>query len=229
MSIDEAYNFCLYVANKQNGNITPANFNLLAPIAQMSVLNDRLGNVKKYRPHDPVPPYALGISQKSKEEIGKFLYISTSLSVTSGFVLIPAGILYLDAMTTGALSGVIVREVQADEFILLQSSAIRPPTVQKPVFMRVNGFFHFLPLSLTSAHAFYVKTPVTPLWNYTIVSGRPVYAETGGIIGSGNSQGFQMGETVHVEICAKILQAIGISLDQNSITQYAELQEQKGS
>lgn len=226
MTIDQAYRFVQYVANKsQNGNITPDDFNLLAPIAQMSLLNDRLGNVKKYKPHDPVPPYGFGISQKTKEELG-ILSTNTSLPLTSGSADLPSDLLYLDTVVTSFPGGKLMTEVDVDEYMRLKDSVIKPPTAQAPVFLRAErpgGTFGIQVLpSMASCYIFYIRRPATPLWNYAIVFGRPVYATTG-------SQDFELSETVHMEICMRILAAVGINLDQSSISAYAELQEQKGS
>jgi len=222
MTIDQAYLFVQYVANKnQNGNITPDNFNLLAPIAQMSVINDRVGNLKKYRPHDPVPPYGWGISQKIREEM-QALLVSTGIGInnSTGRATMPTDILYLDTIVTA--NNRVATEVSVDEWYKLNISVIKVPTVNNPVFSRVAPEFRFLPFALTSASVFYIRKPTTPVWAYTIVSGRPVY-------NSGSSQGFELSETTHLEICAKILQTVGVNLDQASISEYAELQEQKGS
>lgn len=45
MTIDQAYQFCLFICNKEQRNsFTPAQFNLLAPIAQKEVISKLLGN-----------------------------------------------------------------------------------------------------------------------------------------------------------------------------------------
>ena len=45
MTIDSALKFILYIINKeQRGSITPTEFNLLAPLAQLELISNLLGN-----------------------------------------------------------------------------------------------------------------------------------------------------------------------------------------
>ena len=99
MTIDQAKKFLDYVMNKkQNNYLSGDDFNFLAPIAQMSVLNDRLGNVKKYLPGAPVPPYGFSINQKSREELRPLMKKPTVTAVAAGVASYPADYLYYDAI-----------------------------------------------------------------------------------------------------------------------------------
>lgn len=227
MDINSAYLFIQYVANKQmSGTISPAQFNLLAPIAQLSLINDRLGNVKKYKPHDPVPAYGLGISQKVKEELG-FLYVKSDLAITAGVGQQPSNLLYIDTLLTAFPNGKIVTEVPPDEFTRLKDSVIKPPTVTAPIFTRLQTStgiigFHINPTSITAAVMFFVRRPTAPVWAYTVVNDEPVYTSVG-------SQNFETSDTTHLEVCSLILQAVGVNLDMATLEQYAQMEEAKGS
>lgn len=229
MTIAEAFSFVQYVANKnQNGNITPDQFNLLAPITQMSVINDRLGNVKKYKSHDPVPPYGYGISQKGREELRSITnaFVNLTLTATSKYTY-PVDSLYIDHIS---VAGRTARPVGIDEYqILSTDSVIKAPSAEYPVYCPMGDSIYIYPAPGSTPLCTYIRKPITPIWNYTIVSGIAVYAATGGVVGDGNSHAFELSETTHFEICMRILSAVGINLSMESITQYAELQEQKGS
>ena len=228
MTIDQAYRLIQFVANKeQQGNIKPEDFNLLAPIAQLSVLNDRLGNVKKYRPHDPVPPYGVGITQKIDEELRPVLDFSTQ-SVNTGEIPYPDSAIYVHTVEDPS-SKCILRPVTYDELRLAEKSVIKPPIASKGIYALYGGKIVVSPSSYTNIKVSFYRKPVTPVWNYTVVSGRPVYAATGGIIGDGNSHDFELSVTTHMEICMNILANVGVNLDTVALTQYAELQQQKGS
>lgn len=228
MTIDSAFRFVSYVANKEvSGVITPAQFNLLAPLAQLSFVNDRIANVKKYRPHDPVPEYGWNITQKIKEELSA-LYTSQVVTLTSGVGPMPTNFLYLDVLLTPAGSPPqrIIEEKNVDEFMILKASAIKPPTATYPIFYRVatNIVTNVVvaPTTFATCQMFYVRQPTDPVWGYDIVNDVPVY-------NSLTSQDFQTARETHLAVCQLILQNIGINLDMQQLEQYAQLEQQKGS
>src|SRR5882672_7446021 len=203
MSIAAAYDIVRFLYNKaQNGYITPAQFNNLAPIMQMSLINDRIGNVKKYMPHDPTPPYGFALNQKTREEIRPLLVPPTTTPVTAGVATIPDGYLYYDTI---AVNGKQAQEATEDEILELNNSLIKPPSLMFPKFVLHSNGINVYPTSVTSISLSWLRRPITPIWNYTEVNDEPVYAATGGIIGDGDSHDFETAETTHLEICYLIL------------------------
>lgn len=217
MTIDQAYNFVQFVYNKnQSGYISPSQFNNLAPIMQISLINDRIGNVKSYQ--GDVPPYGFGMNQKIREELRPLLVQPTTKTVTAGVMTVPDDYLYYD---TVSVNGRQAQEVTEDEILELNNSLIKPPTVQYPKWVIHGNGFNFYPTSITSVNLSYLRRPVAPKWNYDIVNDQPVYNPTG-------SQDFETGETTHYEVCARILQAVGLNLKLGEIVQWAELAQQTG-
>ena len=219
MTIDQAYQFIQFCYNKrQGGYITPDQFNNLAPIMQMSLINDRIGNVKKYQPGFPVPSYGFGVTQKSREELRPLLVKPTIVSVTTGVATIPGDYLYYDTISIG---GYQAQEVTEDEILEMNNSLIKPPIARFPHFVLHSNGINIYPSAPSSILLSYLRKPLTPLWNYTIVNDESVYSSSG-------SQDFETGITTHLEICNMILSAIGISLGKLEIAQYAEQQQQMG-
>lgn len=226
MTIDQVYRFVNFIYNKkQNGYITPEQFNDLAPIMQMSFINDRLGNVRKYRPHDPVPAYGFGMNQKTREELRPLLVKPTTTAVTSGVAVIPSDFLYYDTVTA---AGKLVPEVTEDQITDLNNSLIRPPTAVYPKMVVHSNGLNIYPDTITSIKLSYVRIPATPLWNYTMVNDEAVYAATGGIIGGGNSQNFETSPGTHLEIANMLLSAFGVNLGLSEVVEYAEMGIQQG-
>lgn len=226
MTIDESYRFTQFVFNKkQNGYIPPVDWNNLAPIMQLSLINDRLGNVKRYRPGDPVPPWGFGLTQKTREELRSISVKPTAVSVSSGLAVIPDDYLYYDTVTAG---GKNVIEVTEDEITELNNNSIIPPTTQFPYMVIHSDGIHVYPSSISSINLSYIRQPATPIWNYTIVNDEPVYAVTGGVVGDGNSQDFEVSVGAQLEICCLILQAVGVSLNLQEVLQFASMWEQQG-
>jgi len=160
----------MFVANKsQQGNITPAQFNMLAPIMQLSVINDMLGVEQKYQAHDPVPNVGFGITQKVREELRLLLVKPTTTAVTAGIAVYPPTALYLDAAITTS-DGSILTEASSDEIAILNKSVIKPPTAAYPKFVCYNDGIYVYPSSIDSIKISYVKEPSDPVWNYTVVN-----------------------------------------------------------
>lgn len=225
MTIDESYQFVNFVLNKkQNGYMTPSQFNNLAPIMQRSLINDRVGNIKKYNAAG-LPLYGFGQNQKTREELRKLLVKPTATTVTAGVMALPADYDYYDAVS---YNGRQVQECTEDEIIELNASLIKPPTTQFPKMVIHSNGVNFYPTTIASVSFSYLRKPATPLWNYTEVNDEPVYAASGGILWSGNSQDFETSEGTHLEICNLILSAVGVSLKLGEVVQYAEMGIQQG-
>lgn len=219
MTIDQAYQFCLYVANKeQRGSFTPDQFNIVAPIMQMSVVNDRLGNLKKYRPHDPIPNYGPQVSQKSGEEL-RHIYKITNPSILNGKIGYPTDSIYLMSITSNGKTIDICSGL--DEFNILNNSVIKPPTTSAPICAISGSSIFILPANTSGIELQYIRRPLTPIWAYTGTT-TPVYDPV-------NSTDFELLDTTHLEICAKILQAVGVNLDSNTLLAYAKNEEVQGS
>jgi hypothetical protein len=220
MTIDQAYQFILFVANKeQRGVIPPEKFNVLAPIMQMSVVNDMLGNLTKYKEHDPVPNIGTHISQKWREDL-RVLFKNAPVTVNSstGVGAYPTDALYIDTINVTS-TGKLVTEVTMDEYRRLTSSQIKPPTADYPVYVLRGSTIIVSPA--VNVDVYYIRKPTTAKWNFT-GDEVPVYASSG-------SQDFEVSDTLHLLICNKILAAVGVNLDNDKIMAYAGMEINSGS
>jgi hypothetical protein len=222
MTIDQAKQLVDFITNKnQRGYSTGVQFNLLAPIAQLSVLNDRLGNIKKYSSHDPVPAYGFNLNQKSRQELKPVMKEPTSYPVTAGVVAFPADLIYIDTVTNAA-NGKLIVEATEDEIVILNNSLITPPSAIYPKFViHSNGFNIYPTTGVANIKLSYIRKPLTPVWNYTLTNDREVYDASG-------SQDFELAETTHLEIVMSILQNMGMNLTMTDVVQYAAAKEAQG-
>jgi len=221
MTIDQAYQFVQFVANKeQRGNITPDQFNMLAPLMQMSFINDRIGNLKKYRPHDPIPEYGYGITRKAREELRPITVVAALTALGGGDFTLPSDFLYAITVNNSA-NAAILKETVRDEDFIIYTSVIKPPTVEFGTYSMRSSFLTVTPASIIP-RLMYIKKPTDPRWNYTNVNNSPVYTPTGSV-------NFSVSELSHIEICMKILQAVGVNLSNDKILTYAGMEEAKGS
>ncbi len=228
MTIDQAFQTARLIYNKSagGGNLSPAQFNLAAHVYQISILNDLLGNEQQYQPGMPVPKTGFSINQKNREELRPITKAFQTLTVTAGLAAYPSDYIYYDTMTT--VAGLLIPEATPDEVAILNQSQIKPPSAQYPKFSLFEDGIRIYPNSLPQIKLSYVRQPVTPVWNYTLVNNEPVYAATGGIIGDGNSHNWELSELVHLRILMRVLQAFGLNLSLADVTQYAMTAEAQG-
>jgi hypothetical protein len=232
MTIDESYNFVNFICNKeQQGQITPQNYNVIAPIAQMSVINKRLDGIRNPKAFRLAPD----IHQRLTEDLRT---IFTSVDTTPGGgtrvnnVTYPADALYIHSVNTNIDPSSIneLRIVTIDEYTKLERNQVKAASLEYPLAIINGDVINIRPIeTFISIKTYYYKKPPNPVWNYTEVNDRAVYAESGGIIGDGNSVDFTLNELLHLEICTKILQMAGCNLNLDRVLDYAMTEEAKGS
>lgn len=228
MTISQAYSLLQLIYSKsQSGNITPAQWNNAADICQISMINELLGNEAEYRPGMPVPQTGFSINQKNRQELQSILKPLTTIPVTAGLMAWPSDCLYYNALTTAG--GVLIKECTADEVAILNQSQICPPSLSEPNFVLASDGALVYPSTIVSVKLTYVRKPITPVWNYTVVNNVPVYAATGGVIGDGVSHDWELSELVHYRICWKIAQIFGLNLSIGELVQFSTQLEQSGS
>lgn len=222
MNIDYAYRLVQFCTNKtQNGNISPDQFNVLAPVAQISVLNKILGNEQEYSPQRPTARYGFLLNQKILEDIRPLIKTPTSLPFVDGVAQYPPDCLYVFVIQVpGAYQP--AEPIEFDEAIYLYASQIKPPTTQYPKHYVLANFIYIMPPSITQTNISYVRRPLAPLWNYTVINQVPVYNANG-------SQDFELGELLHLRIVTVLLQLCGVNLNLYEVTKFAQLLEQEGA
>lgn len=223
MTIDKVYSIVQFFYNKkQNGNITPEDFNLIAPRAQISFINGRI--TPKYDAKGNKTGWQA--DQSIRRELSNILKLNESIVVSGGIAAFPGEYIDWDSITTNG--GILIQEATPDEIAIMNQSVITPPTAGFPKFVVSEEGFHIYPTSLTPIKLSYLRQPETPIWNYTVVSGQPVYAATGGVIGAGNSVDFELADITHLEIIMIILQFFGVNLSLGELTQFAMIKEKEG-
>lgn len=218
MTINEAFEFCNFVINKeQQGSFTADQFNLLAPLAQLSVINNRLQ--AKYNEKGMLVK-GMGVNDKIREEFRPILKNPQTTTVTAGVASYPGDYLYMDAMTT--TGGRIITEATPDEIPYLNNSQIKAPSATYPKYVIHQDGFNIYPTSITSIKLAYLRKPVTPFRNYTTTNDRSVYNASG-------SQDFELEVLTHLEICMNILSSVGVNLSLDKVVAYAELLKEQRS
>lgn len=205
INVNEIYETVRGIANKANNVFTPAEFNRVAKLVSLELFKQK----KK----------AYAINQHVSESLHHLITPDDPLTLTSGVAPTPATKEQIIAIKSG--THVNVERCELDRFSERIKSSIFPPVAAYPIYRELQNSIEFYPTNLTDVKISYLRLPATPLWNYTVVSSRPVYASSGSVH-------FEWQEQERETIVNMILSYLGITIREPQLTQFAELQEQKG-
>lgn len=233
MNINEAYKFVQFISNKnQRGNIKPDDFNLAAQRAQMDLFMQRYGNPAQYQYGSPKSRVQWQDSRKITDDLKQFL-VQKQYPLTDGKLNYPSDYSHLSSargsfITNGEECGdnptvdaTNVDLVNDNELAYRLSSFIDRPSKRYPVLAFYDTYMQVYPKDMQSITLTYLRTPISPLWAYTLVGTNPVYNASA-------STNFEMPEDTHNEICYRILSYLGINLRDGELSQYAEKMKQTG-
>ena len=202
VNIDTVYQTVLALANKeQRGYITPQEFNLFANHAQNDIFEQYFYDLNQYmRIHGSDQEYS-DIIHNINEKIAVF--------ETTGIGTTLASDLY--RLGTVIHNGREVEEVQPNELLYMNSSAILKPKNIRRVYVRKGNTIEITPAS-SSVEYTYIKLPEKPAWGYVVVLGKAMYDST-------YTVDFQLHPAEETELVYKILKYAGLSMKRDDIAQ----------
>ena len=221
MGINEMYQICQYAINKsQNGYLTPSQFNLLANQAQISFQDYLLGEFQQYQYGRPQARVNYSQNSDTRQRLTPFI-IETTLTIDgNGLVNYPTDYLQTDAMRT-TTDFDRIRFVQQDSLYSYLKSEI-DPVATNPIYLLNDGGFQFYPKNIGSATLTYVKVAPDMIWGYTLDdNGRPIFAPA-------YSTEPLWYDIDKLEIVARILKLVGVSLQDGQVEQYANMVTTQG-
>lgn len=222
MNINECRELVNYVVNKnQSGNtMTTDQFNLLAKVAQLDFISKRLGNLKTLD-QNRTPPFGYKSNRKVDEDLRPLVQppLQIPIQVNTGLFMYPYGYMWPDSIHKNDFSRIY--DVDSDEYPSVKHSTVVPPSSDYPVVVH-RGVYGFIdPYTIGSFSMSYVKSPPEPRWGFVL---------------DGNVERWEPATSVdfavnpytnaHFEICALMLQMIGISLAvPDLVTAFAKMKE----
>jgi len=238
MGINEMYQICQYAINKaQNGYLTPSQFNLLANQAQTSYQDYLLGEFQQYQYGRPQAKVNYSQNSDTRQRLTPFILNATLNPNTNGYVDYPSDVIskdgvnydvfYLqtDSITTKDFDR--IRFVQQDSLYSYLKSEI-DPIATNPIYLLTDTGFQFYPnttnnnVTLTNVKVVYVVGAPPMLWGYTLDNnGRPIFAQA-------YSKEPLWYDIDKLEIVARILKLVGVSLQDGQVEQYANQVTQIG-
>lgn len=214
MTIQDIHNWIDFLTNKAQGvYFTHEEKDMALDRAQMQYFNEQYGY------------YAL--AQKIQESLSPFKtkYSFLTSDTPSGLITAPADYLYLTGGKIVYMDGSHTRYkalkvLSDDELAYRLNSQLRPVTATSPVAVmagKVSGIslIQLYPKQSFAGDIDYLRRPKAPKYAYT-QSGRAFTYD------SANSVQLEWGESELNEIILRALSFLGISIDDQLVTQYAE-------
>jgi hypothetical protein len=182
MNIDKVYTYIAKtIANKaQTGNLTPSDFNSLMPRAFQQWV---------YKTYDDMTDGRGWQSNQSITDDLRFLLVRNKVMQVAkdGSLSVPNDYLHLSSINynyTRAYKGKTITKlkpvdvVRDNERAAFTGSDIYAPLLESKKYV-ISAFFdtylQFYPANVGRVEFTYLRKPIDPVWNFTVVNGRPVY------------------------------------------------------
>lgn len=239
INIDKFKTFITTVANKNSrGNLTPEQFNSITERALFAWTNNQIANQKQYQPGNPISQTSFELDAISMAKL-THLKETRDVRVVNGLMGLPNGTnidvnsLVMPTMwfpsrilhkytSNGKIVSQPIDIVKDSEWVLRLNSNIVAPTKKRAIANYQNNHLLIEPSNLINLVTLtYVRNPLTPIWFYTVVNGRPVYDSI-------NSVDVDAPESAMNEIAMIALELIGIRIREQELVQSAASMENKG-
>jgi len=210
-----------FLEKNNRGWLKPERFNNYAYLAQLEIFESYFYDYAKWSAAQSnrfVNSGYANIPKNIREKLDIFHKIASSLTYTTDRFVPPTDSYRILDIFYG---GDFVDEVNYTRLILLDKSNLTAPSTDYPVYVRVDNNILVRPVAIVSGvSASYIRTPATPKWTYTVVSGNPQFNGS-----SDDYQDFEIHPSDEHRLIIKILGFAGVSIREIDIVQYAEMQE----
>lgn len=221
MDINSVKNLIEFIVNKeQSSSLTPDEINEIVSMAQRNYISYLLGSFQRYQPGRPVAVPELGNNQVVRQRLSPVIYGITIAVDVQGFSPYPGDYLQADAMWS-IYGNARVRYIEQDKLFGVVNSVI-DPVASNPIYLIEDEGFRFYPNTIGNAKLSYVRNPPNVQWGFTYnIYGQPVYDQS-------TSVQPIFGDLAIFEIITRALSMVGINLQANQISAYAEQIKREG-
>lgn len=213
MDIGYSYNMTSYIANKAQGSyISPTEFQDSYNLAQKQYEHELIETVIGWDANRKKIKLPAANLKQAKQKLAPFMVVAESVVIPgTGHLPKPADIGDIISMRTADDTKRIWR-VEEDRLASHVSSVIDPPETSH-TYTEKDDYYKILPVTIGFINWEYYKIAPDVKYDYTIVSGRPVYNQAGSIDSL-------FGDLEQTDILARVLFMFGISIQSNQLVQY---------
>ncbi len=216
MTSNFCYELLQYACSKnQGGYITPDEFNdVLMPTAQNSYAQFLIGEYQSYQTQKSQSRVSWGQNQNVRESLTPIIYGYILNADINGIAPYPADYQKTDAMTS-MYGFQRLRFISQDRLFFAMNDTVSP-VATNPIYLVKDVGFQFYPTTISQARLSYVRTPPPIIWGYIIdADGIPIY-------NAATSQDPVWADTDLLEILVRALRLVGVNLQANQVSAYAE-------
>lgn len=142
------------------------------------------------------------------------------LTIVSGQASYPSDYNHLVGLLCPTAANGIVQEIDEGMIGLKLSNPVTPPNLQYPCCVLENSYIQFYPSNTTGVTMTYLKDPIQPVYAYTIVAGRYVYNDSASI-------DIEWRVTDQNKVTMRALEYLGITLDDATLAQFANMEQKQ--
>lgn len=219
--IDNIYQIVKTILNKElRGNVSPAEFNLLAKQVQDEIFRDYFNesNLEKNKQNRGLINKNLAnLPYLQRQKTNQFHALDTLIyNLSTTRFDLPSNIYYIKDRGLD-YNGKVIDETQTADYSFMNSTMAGPSTTF-PVYEMYSDSVKVYPETITeNVSCRYLRKPLAPKWTYTVVSNTEMFDNT-----KGDFQDFELHESELPNIVIQMLSYFGINLRETEVAQYAE-------
>jgi|TARA_R100001509_G_scaffold110990_1_gene66556 hypothetical protein len=231
IDVNKVYTTVLSILNKKgSGYMTPDNFNKIAPVAQIELLDRAFYEYNQAVAKQTSGRGAQGygdIPRKIMDKLDPFCDFTNLTVESSGYFNVPnypISNIYatLSLTTTDTLTD--IERVEKSKLPFLFSSKLTAPSTTFPMYYYSADRLYVFPDTITSVRLYYVGRPADPIWNSTADTtsfGTPIYTYD-----SLTSSNFRLHSSDEPDLILSILRHFGVTIKDPLVIQTAMQEEQ---
>ena len=225
--INSVRNTVLAVLNKNNyGYLSPSDFNLFAKQAQLDLFEDAFYEynyqINKENARQSGTGYA-NISKSLLEVIEGFSDSANPTNVSQNKYLLPDDWYFINDVY---YNNKTVEKISASKIRRLLNSNLTAPNNQFPAYVLAGNVLDAYPITIAGAGVIkinYIRYPKVPNWTYnSLIEGTPFFNPS-----QVGYQDFELPADYEPDLVNKILQYAGVSIRENTVTNFGIAQEQQ--
>jgi hypothetical protein len=214
MGIDDFHTKFRQLFNKPlGGYISPEEIDNYLEMVLWQFATSRVGSPEKYAIGKGVTNNGYSISQRVKDDLST-LETPSTLTVTAGVATLPVDYFYLLEIhlpqgrsfdINPSANRTNVEIIDNGAWTMRLQDQLLEVSEDYPIALQFENLINVAPNTITSIDITYLRKPLKPKWNYTVVSDRPVYNPTGSVQ-------IDMVESTHNDLLMKTLKLAGMQL-----------------
>lgn len=236
MNLQSFLNFLNFIINKEQSGrfISPTEFTLLLQVANYKFFKKYFDVPEEYQVGVPMSRIQWEITDVVKEKLSRFM-VETTIVLTNGVGAKPADMFFEDYFTSSSGLG---RILKGYEFEKAKNNAVTKPTESYPAATIKNTTIEVAPSTLTSITFNYLRRPNEPIFDYYVdTNDNIVYLAPGETSPADGTPANHLSTSVELDwdidciwdIAYYILEDIGMGINRETIVQYANNKQIKGT